>query len=383
MEQYQQFNNLKNSKINEPELKTINLLGKTLTDTIMIKNGKNLLASNIKKNTKKDNIDKYAYNKIEGKKVSTIISYNVINNPDKVFIYDRQKNLFNNYLEFKNKKLESQPKKCKSIEKNGRLIYNIDMNSETQYSFKEPIQQKKNIDNLSLEKIYTNQSSQMYNIKPIHENENNNKEKISNTKESNPYKIQEIEIKSNSPKIIIKSNSNNQEINQNQILKESQTEQKNSLLLKTVTSIPLNNNSNNSNNSYNTQILSHISNSFYKVNSKINLGETTKSIYQNNNSQNNNIIKKTQNIKFELNNKSSNPNNSIIIKKIKSIEMPNNEIINNSENIKINSDLNSIKRNISLPSPKINILSNSYKIRSSNQIPELVSINQNAYINNN
>ena len=383
MEQYQQFNNFKNSKINEPELKTINLLGKTLTDTIMIKNGKYLLASNIKKNTKKDNIDKYVYNKIEGKKVSTIISYNVNNNPDKVFIYDRQKNLFNNYLEFKNKKLESQPKKCKSIEKNGRLIYNIDMNSETQYSFKEPIQQKKNIDNLSLEKIYTNQSSKMYNIKPIHKNENNNKEKISNTKESNPYKIQEIEIKSNSPEIIIKSNSNNQEINQNQILKESQTEQKNSLLLKTVTSIPLNNNSNNSNNSYNTQILSHISNSFYKVNSKINLGETTKSIYQNNNSQNNNIIKKTQNIKFELNNKSSNPNNSIIIKKIKSIEMPNNEIINNSENIKINSDLNSIKRNISLPSPKINILSNSYKIGSSNQIPELVSINQNAYINNN
>ena len=203
MEQYQQFNNLKNSKINEPELKTINLLGKTLTDTIMIKNGKNLLASNIKKNTKKDNIDKYVYNKIEGKKVSTIISYNVINNPGKVFIYDRKKNLFNNYLEFKNKKLESQPKKCKSIEKNGRLIYNIDMNTETQYSFKEPIQQKKNIDNLSLEKIYTNQSSQMYNIKPIHENENNIKEKISNTKESNPYKIQEIEIKSNSPKIII------------------------------------------------------------------------------------------------------------------------------------------------------------------------------------
>ena len=383
MEQYQQFNNLKNSKINEPELKTINLLGKTLTDTIMIKNGKNLLASNIKKNTKKDNIDKYVYNKIEGKKVSTIISYNVNNNPDKVFIYDRQKNLFNNYLEFKNKKLESQPKKCKSIEKNGRLIYNIDMNTETQYSFKEPFQQKKNIDNLSLEKIYTNQSSQMYNIKPIHENENNIKEKISNTKESNPYKIQEIEIKSNSPKIIIKSNSNNQEINQNQILKESQTEQKNSLLLKTVTSIPLNNNSNNSNNSYNTQILSHISNSFDKVNSKINLGKTTKSIYQNNNSQNNNIIKKTQNIKFELNNKSSNPNNSIIIKKIKSIEMPNNEIINNSENIKINTDLISVKRNISLPSPKINILSNSYKIRSSNQIPELVSINQNAYINNN
>ena len=145
MEQHQQFNNLPNSKISEPELKAIDLLGKTLTDTIMMKNGRNLLASNNKKNIKTNNIGKSAHNKIEGKKANPIISYHVINHPDKVFICNNNQNLVNNYLDYKNQKLDinSETKKYKSIEKNGRLLYNIDMNTETQYTFKEPIQQKK------------------------------------------------------------------------------------------------------------------------------------------------------------------------------------------------------------------------------------------------
>ena len=353
MEQKQFFYINQNKQIKN----TIDLLGNTTGNTVILETKKQ-----INNNINNNNINKcnnYLIQKSnEIRKENKTAQKNIKNIPLESPINNNNynKNKYYNYKDYKNKQIEISPrlKKRKSIEKNGKLLYNIDMNLETQYSFIEPIissnNQMKSNQKIFYEKPRDN------NVKSIKENNN------INTIESNPYRSKKKE--KNKQEI-------NNNFNNNQIIKESENVSSNNnlLLLNTIKSIPF------QSNCTNNEI-----NSLYRVNPLINLGQTTTSIYQMQNSNNNEEKNKNnQNLKFELNKKSFKPNNTIIITKINEDNKNNS---NNLQSMKINSGLENFPSTVSIPLPNSQIKNNNNMNNINNNLSEnpLYDSNQNVQI---